>query len=171
MIKNIFFDRDGIINEVVRRDGIISSPRNINEFSLRKEFQQVYNKLKERNLNLFVISNQPDIARKLLTEEVLQEMTDEIKSRFLFKEILYCRHDNSDNCNCRKPKPGLIIDLIKKYNLKKEECILIGDSCKDIQAGKNAGIKTMLLITDYNIETDCEPDYKLSKLEELLNLI
>ena len=67
-----------------------------------------------------------------------------------FKEIFVCTHDDEDNCSCRKPKPGMILEAISTNNLKYNECIMIGDSLKDIEAANSAGIDALLLDTSYN---------------------
>ena len=90
----------------------------------------------------------------------------EIREYLPFKEILFCPHDDSDKCNCRKPKPGMINNLITKYNLDKNECLFIGDSEKDILAAKKAKIDAYLINTEYNM--DIKYTYKINYLTELL---
>ncbi len=167
MIRSIFFDRDGVVNEVVFRDGGAFSPLRFEEFRIRKEFVDFYDTISKRDLNLFVVSNQPDIARKRMSEADLESMTSAMEKLFRFKEILYCRHDDADNCDCRKPKPGLINTLVSKYSLKREECLIVGDSWKDMAAGQNAGIKTVFLEGGYNTGKVTDFDFKIMKLQEL----
>jgi D-glycero-D-manno-heptose 1,7-bisphosphate phosphatase len=171
LIKTIFLDRDGIINDVVLRDSKVESPRTVSEFKIRPEFINFYKEIDTGGFNLFVISNQPDIARNKMDIKELEIMTEQLNSNFSFKEISYCIHDDSDNCNCRKPKPGMIISLLDKYNLQKEESILVGDSSKDISAGKNAGIKTVVLQTDYNRDSDINSDFEVGSLTEIIRII
>ena len=170
-MKNLFLDRDGIINEIVIRTNKVSSSRMIEEFKIRNEFKNFYNQIKSFPLNIFVVSNQPDIARNLMDKKVLEKINEELLKHFNFTEICYCTHDDKDRCSCRKPKPGLILNLLEKYNLKKEESFIIGDNCKDIIAGQNAGIKTVLLNTSYNNDSQCEPDFKINMLEEVINTL
>jgi D-glycero-D-manno-heptose 1,7-bisphosphate phosphatase len=171
LIKTIFLDRDGIINDVVLRDSKVESPRTVSEFKIRPEFINFYKEIDTGGFNLFVISNQPDIARNKMDIKELEIMTEQLNSNFSFKEISYCIHDDSDNCNCRKPKPGMIINLLDKHNLQKEESILVGDSSKDISAGKNAGIKTVVLQTDYNRDSDINSDFEVGSLTEIIRII
>src|SRR6185437_7759938 len=110
-MKNLFLDRDGVINEIVMRGDVVSSPRSLYEFNIRPEFEQFHEELQGRNLNLFVVSNQPDVSRRLLPESILADMTA-LLDRFAFKEIVYCIHDDSHGCQCRKPKPGMITRLL-----------------------------------------------------------
>lgn len=171
LIRNLFFDRDGIINEVIFRDSKVESPRTFLEFRIRQEFVNFYNEIAESDFNLFVISNQPDVSRNKMDIEELEKMTNQLIFSFKFKDISYCLHDDSDNCNCRKPKPGMITKLLEKYNLLTDESILIGDSIKDVLAGLNAGIKTVLLRTNYNLNSDIHADYRINNLTEILKII
>ena len=147
--KNIFLDRDGIVNDVILRDGIVSSPRSLEEFKFRDDFLNFAKKI-DKNHNFFLVTNQPDIKRKMLKLDDLQKMHDRLMNILSFKEIFVCAHDDDDNCSCRKPKPGMILEAISTNNLKYGECIMIGDSLKDIEAANSAGISVVLLDTDYS---------------------
>jgi D-glycero-D-manno-heptose 1,7-bisphosphate phosphatase len=145
--KNIFLDRDGIVNDVILRNGIVSSPRSLEEFKFRDDFLNFAKKI-DKNHNFFLATNQPDIKRKLLKLDDLQKMHDKLMNVLPFKELFVCVHDDEDNCSCRKPKPGMILEAISKNNLKYDECIMIGDSIKDIEAANSAGIDAILLDTN-----------------------
>ena len=93
-------------------------------------------------------------------------MHEKVANSLYFNEIYVCKHDDGDDCECRKPKPGMILDAISKHNLKYEECIMIGDSIKDIEAAHAAGIDAFLLDTNYNKDIT----YK-NKIQSLLSLI
>jgi D-glycero-D-manno-heptose 1,7-bisphosphate phosphatase len=166
----LFLDRDGIINEVVIREGRIESPRSVDEFVIRNEFINFYSKLHSLNCSLFIVSNQPDIARGIMDYNVLDNINQILRSEFVFNDILYCTHDDSDKCSCRKPKPGLINSLIEQYSLSKDDSLILGDSWKDIECGKRAGIKTILLNTEYNKTQKCLPDYSINNLDQLLQV-
>jgi D-glycero-D-manno-heptose 1,7-bisphosphate phosphatase len=171
LLDTIFFDRDGVINEVVLQNGEVSSPRTPDQFHLRSDFITTYDQLPLSQLSLFVVSNQPDVSRGLLSEDALDAMTKELETRFQFKEVLCCMHDNHHNCLCRKPKPGMLNYLIKKYGIDRSRSVLIGDSKKDILAGAAAGIMTIYLRQDYNQVPGCEPDYIIDSLQEILGII
>ncbi len=152
------------------RDNAPASPRHLSEFRIKDEFIGLYKQLPAK-LNLFVVSNQPDIARKLMGTDALESMHSQLKKEFAFKEILYCPHDNADNCECRKPKPGMISKLLSKYDLMPDNSILIGDSAKDILAGYAAGIKTIYWQQDYNPLIACKPNFVIDKLSDMLDII
>ncbi len=170
MLKTLFLDRDGIINEIVMRDGGVSSPRTTAEFVIRPDFIEFYERLKSSSLTVFVVSNQPDVSRGGTKEDDLAQIVDVMKTRFKFTEIVHCVHDDSDGCKCRKPKPGMILGFLEKYDLRADEAIIIGDSYKDILAGKAAGIGTVYLQQGYNAVGTCEPDYVVNKLTEVFSL-
>ena len=95
------------------RNNKIESPRFLHEFKILDDFIEIYNVLRKHGYNFFVVSNQPDIARNIMSIDVLKEIDAMLLSRFTFNEILYCIHDDGDNCNCRKPKPGMITNTLK----------------------------------------------------------
>ena len=147
--KYIFLDRDGIVNDVIIRDSIISSPRYLSEFKFRKDFLDFAKNI-DKKYDFFLATNQPDIKRNLLKKDDLNQMHEKLKKLLSFKELFVCMHDDEDNCECRKPKPGMILKAMAKYNLKTDDCVMIGDSIKDIKAANSAGIDAFLLETNYN---------------------
>ncbi len=162
---NIFLDRDGVINEIIYRKDIVSSPRFIDEFKFREDFLS-FAKNVDKTKKFFVVTNQPDVKRKLLRENHLKEMHKKLMDILDFEEIFVCMHDDDDNCKCRKPKPGMILDAISKHNLFHEECIMIGDSVKDLKAANAAGIDAFLLDTNYNKNVDYS--YKIQSLISII---
>ncbi len=167
--KNIFLDRDGIINNIIMRDEIVSSPRTLDEFQFTDHIFEFVESLHKEKKEIFVVSNQPDIARKKMDISELNKMTKKIEEELKIENIAYCIHDDEDCCNCRKPKPGLINNFMKEFNLISAESILIGDSHKDIEAAKNANISSILLSTYYNSYIENSIEYThISSLKDLL---
>ena len=141
MNKALFLDRDGVINidfvyvhkieDFVITDFIIDFCKN---------YQNEY--------LIIVISNQAGIGRGLFTENDLFVLDKYMKNLFLENGIkitasYYCPHHPDDNCSCRKPKPGLILQAYKDFNIDLENSILVGDKMSDLEAGFNAGIKNL----------------------------
>jgi len=148
--RAVFFDRDGVINKLVFRDGDYYSPRNIDNFHLYNDAEKVICKIKEKGYLVLIVSNQPDIARGLLKISVLNEMTQKIYNKLNVDDIFYCMHDDPDIEGCRKPAPGLILKAKKIWNLDLSQSMMIGDSEKDLGAAKNAGIKFILMSRSQN---------------------
>lgn len=170
MIDALFLDRDGIINEVVMRGNVVSSPRNLDELKIRDEFSHFYQKIVFLKFPLLVVSNQPDVRRDLMSHQDLDSITEFIAKKFPKLQFTYCVHDDRDQCACRKPKPGMIADLLKKYSLEAQKSWIIGDSDRDIEAGHRAGVTTILLRTPYN-RIQCFPHFAINGLSEFFSIL
>jgi D-glycero-D-manno-heptose 1,7-bisphosphate phosphatase len=99
MKRAIFLDRDGVINQVVLRDGKPFSPRTVKEFALCDGIGSFLAQSRKAGFLNIVITNQPDIARGLMDSKVLEAMHDSIKKHLSVDDILVCPHDDRDNCH------------------------------------------------------------------------
>jgi D-glycero-D-manno-heptose 1,7-bisphosphate phosphatase len=146
--RAVFFDRDGVLNDLVVRDGVGVSPRRLDDFRLRADAATAAERLRRLGLQLFVTSNQPDIARGLMRREDLDAMTRIVQTALPVQEVLVCPHDDGDGCACRKPKPGMLLELAERWRVNLRASFLVGDSWKDIEAGRRAGCVTILVGPD-----------------------
>lgn len=153
--KAIFLDRDGTINEYV---GFLT---NIDEFKLLDGVTDAIKKINASGFLAIVVTNQPVIARGEVTYEQLDEIHHKMETLLgqvgaYLDAIYYCPHHPHSGyagevkslkieCECRKPKPGMLMKATKDYNIDLEHSWMIGDSKNDILAGKNAGCKTVLI--------------------------
>jgi len=159
MNKAVFLDRDGVINRTIYRDGAFRSPRCIEELAITENIEEVlYDFWRLGFLNI-VVTNQPDVARGFMTEELLLYFHLLLKEKLPIDDISACIHDDKDNCNCRKPKSGLLLDAAFRYNIDLGQSYMIGDTWRDILAGKNVGCTTILV--DYSYNRDIECDYRV----------
>lgn len=169
MQKAIFLDRDGVLNELIYRNNGLFSPRKLSDFKISvdsPEFTRFTSSIGYLNI---VISNQPDISRGLLKENILNEMTNLLKSNLSLNDVFYCVHDDQDRCDCRKPLAGLIFEAVKKWDINISESYFIGDSWKDIEAAKNANVSFFLLDRSYNKSFHC--DSRVSGLKDIYKYI
>ncbi|WP_224316201.1 cbb3-type cytochrome oxidase assembly protein CcoS [Campylobacter canadensis] len=147
--RALFLDRDGVINVdfsyVYERlefvDGI---------FDLCKYFY-------DKAYLIIVITNQSGIGRGYFTKEQMQEFHLRIQNEFKkhnieIKEFFVCPHTPDDNCECRKPKPKMILDAIKKYDIDENNCVFVGDKISDVQAAFAANIENIYLFTKDKLE-------------------
>jgi len=145
--RAVFLDRDGVINKgAPPRDYI----KIWGEFEFLPGVKKAIRKLNERGFLVIVVSNQSGIAKRVMTEDDLREihsrMEDELREEGAkIDRIYYCPHDPMDNCRCRKPKPGLLLKAAQEYDIDLDRSWMIGDSESDIEAGKRAGCKTILI--------------------------
>jgi histidinol-phosphate phosphatase family protein len=162
----VFLDRDGVLTE---EKSYITSMEDLNIFPYVKEC--IY-QIHEKGYYAMVITNQSAVARGLLSEERLQEMNQYLIDETNVDAVYYCPH--LGNCNCRKPKTGLIEKACSDYPIDMEHSYMVGDRASDIMLGKNAGIKTVLLESGYGtkrLESDVTPDYQFEDLRDLINIL
>lgn len=141
----VFLDRDGVLNELVQRDGADVSPRDPGEFRLRPDAAAAVRELRSAGLPVLVVTNQPDIARGRMPVEALERMTAILKSALPVDDVAVCPHDDADACDCRKPNPGLLLDLASRWDVDLQRSYMIGDSWRDVGAGRAAGCRTILI--------------------------
>lgn len=143
MNKALFLDRDGVINIDY---GHVYKP---SDFVFYEGIFDLVKKYQQNGYLIFVISNQAGIAKGMYTMDDLDVIDKYMKDEFLKRGIkitasYYCPHKDEDNCDCRKPKPGLIMMAKKDYDIDLGNSTLIGDKMSDLEAGNNAGIKNLL---------------------------
>ena len=171
MEKAVFFDRDGVLNSAIVRNGKPFSPTSLSEFRIEYGAGKVIEKLKEMNFLTFIISNQPEIARGNLSIQNVLKMNSLLEQRFGITKSYFCPHDDFDNCECRKPKPGMLIQAALEFDLDLTKCFLVGDRWKDIEAGKAAGCKSILLDRGYDEPLPSKPYFRISALVQLFKHI
>jgi D-glycero-D-manno-heptose 1,7-bisphosphate phosphatase len=146
----IFFDRDGVLNEVVWRDGKPASPRSPDELVLAGDCHDTVGRLRSAGFLTFVVTNQPDVRRGLMTADSLEAIHRRLGEEIAFEEIACCPHDDRDHCGCRKPRPGMLLDLARRWSVDLTASWMIGDQDRDTACGQAAGCRTALLSRPYN---------------------
>ena len=145
----IFLDRDGIMNRAVVREGRPYPPAWLEDVEILSGTITSLEYLAGCGYVLIGITNQPDVARGTKSREVVESINHWIQSRLPIREIFVCYHDNASDCECRKPKPGLILQAAEKYDIDLSQSWMVGDRWKDIAAGKAAGLKTIFVDYQY----------------------
>ena len=153
--KVVFLDRDGVIN----RDspGYIKS---WSEFEFLPGSLEAIRQLTSKGFAIIVITNQSAVNRNLISKNELEHMhrlmVENVRSHGgRIDDIFYCPHVPTDDCDCRKPKPGMIHSAIHTYRLDVASSIMIGDSVRDIACARNAGCGRAILVkTGYGIEAE-----------------
>lgn len=157
MIKNIFFDRDGTL-------GTLKDVRLPGSMILFPETRHVLRRLKDDGFKIFIATNQSCIARG--TDggyDFAKEFSD-----YGADDWFICPHDSGDQCDCRKPKPGLLEQAIRKHGLVREECIYVGDRETDIECAHRAGMRAVLLSVQ---KPNTAADYTIVSLFQLEKLL
>ena len=171
-IKVIFLDRDGVINKEI---GYLYK---IKDFSFINGVFKVCNYLQSVGYNLIIITNQSGIARGYYKEEDFHRLNKWMLEQFTSNgikilDIFFCPHNPNAGCNCRKPKPGLLIEANKKYSIDMKKSWMIGDKEVDVSAANSAGItNTILVKTGHEIdETKSNARFILKSIEDCIGII
>jgi len=180
MKKAIFMDRDGVIckeKNLFYRGSPITLPKQFEWIPESKEAFSFLSKLED--FLLIVVTNQSIINKGLLSVEDFHEINrpiyDELKKyNKNLGGLYFCPHTPKEECDCRKPKIGMLLQAKKELNLDLRKSYFIGDATSDIQTGKNAGCKTILVGTGYcgkDYKFDVKPDFVIKNLLEMPSIL
>ena len=149
MNKALFLDRDGVIN--IEKNYLYQ----IEDFEFIDGIFELCSYYMKLGYLILVVTNQSGIARKYYTEDQFHFLTMWMEKQFLLHDVkinhvYFCPHHPSisNDCNCRKPKPGMLFDAKNDFNIDLSNSILIGDRERDIEAGINAGLNELYLLSD-----------------------
>lgn len=171
MRKAIFLDRDGVINKAIIRGGKPFAPLQIEEFEIESTAKAAFRKFEIMGFVVAIVTNQPEISRGNLSIETTNEMHKILNIHLGIEHFYICRHDDQDNCNCRKPKPGLILQATRELNIDIKNSFLIGDRSSDIKAGQSAGCKSIWIDRNYAEKSPTGNFFRCTSLMEAVNII
>jgi D-sedoheptulose 7-phosphate isomerase len=145
-----------VLNDVVTRDGEIGSPRSLAELRLAPGAAEVVAELRAAGFRVFAVTNQPDVARGLVSSAASVAIMDAVRSAVGLEDARVCPHDEGDGCACRKPLPGMIRELAYEWGVDLTRSYVVGDRWRDVGAGHAAGCTTVLLRRPYNAEVGAD---------------
>jgi D-glycero-D-manno-heptose 1,7-bisphosphate phosphatase len=148
-LRAIFLDRDGVLNRAIIRAGKPYPPANLGELEILPDVPAALAALKECGFLLLVVTNQPDVARGNQQRAMVECIHEALRKALPIDDFFVCYHDDRDDCACRKPKPGLLLQAAGKYGLELKSSYLIGDRWRDIEAGQAAGCATLWIDRGY----------------------
>jgi len=187
MKKAVFLDRDGVLNELVLNPatGEYEPPHFPKDLVLYPGVLESLQLLDKSGFELFLVSNQPDFAKGKTTLENIQAVHEKLdgilkSAGLIFSEYYYCYHhprgivpEYSFDCACRKPKPHIIIKAAQDYGIDLKNSWMIGDRDSDIECGKSAGVKTILIenIHSLSYRGSSSPDFSAANLKIAVQII
>ena len=175
--KALFLDRDGVINEDY------GHVYQINKFHLIENIENLIRKANENHFKVIVVTNQAGIGKHFFSEDDFYAIINYMKDLFFKKNcfidaVYHCPYHPTEgigkylkNSNDRKPNPGMLLRAQKDFNLDMRKSILIGDNMSDIEAGKNASVKTNILFDKNNNEIKRGDFIKINSLYEALEYL
>jgi len=160
----VFLDRDGVINHAVIRAGRPHPPQSATEVEILPGVSEALRQLKEAGFALVVVTNQPDVARGHQRREEVEAIHARLAAALPIDEFRVCYHDDRDDCACRKPRPGLLLQE-PKYDLTRS--VMVGDRWRDVEAGQRAGVAATVLVDyQYDEAGTAVPDLRIGSLAE-----
>ncbi|MBA4602613.1 D-glycero-alpha-D-manno-heptose-1,7-bisphosphate 7-phosphatase [Thermoactinomyces mirandus] len=156
LVKAVFLDRDGVINEVkTDRVNLVNRPE---DFHLLAGVPEAIAKLRQLGFKIFVVTNQGGVGLGYITEKTLAKIHQKMRRDLIAQhpeaiidDILYCPHKPVAGCACRKPRAGMILKLAQKYHVDLSQSWMIGDRTTDLEAGNRAGCQSILISKDYTL--------------------
>jgi D-glycero-D-manno-heptose 1,7-bisphosphate phosphatase len=187
--RAIFFDKDGVINSDRGVYGITEEP----EFL--PGIDSIISSCRSKGFQIIIVTNQPAVARGIVSEESLRKLLDDFKNKLAAKNknaiidsMYYCPHHPNANlqryrlsCSCRKPKPGMILQACSDLNIDPRKSYAVGDRISDVIAGHLAGCTTIqflsgqhdskMIETDLVLDHEIGPDFTITDLSQLEDII
>jgi len=156
----------------VVRNGTPYPPANAAELVFTPNAKEALQELKAQGFLLLVVTNQPDVAKGITTRAAVEEINHKLASELPVDDVFVCYHQDKDDCDCRKPKPGMILQGSRKHNVDLAESFMVGDRWRDVEAGQNAGCRTVFIDGGYEERQPARPaDATVHSLKEATDWI
>lgn len=127
--------------------------------------------LRRLGFKLIMVTNQPDVALGRTSKEFVDAVNEDLARDLRLDGIEVCFHDDQADCECRKPKPGMLLHAAAKYRIDLSASIIVGDRWRDIEAGRRAGCRTVFVDYGYQAELVTNPDHVANSLRSALEWI
>ncbi|WP_210209901.1 D-glycero-alpha-D-manno-heptose-1,7-bisphosphate 7-phosphatase [Pseudolabrys taiwanensis] len=160
-----------MINANVERDGRPVAPRRMEDFRLLPGVTEAVQRLKDAGFLIVVVTNQPDVRTGHISAETIKAMHAELRNQMPLDDIKACFHVDADNCLCRKPRPGMILDAAREFDIDLPKSYVVGDRWRDIESGRNAGCLTILVDCGYEQDGPLRPTATVRSLVEAAAVI
>lgn len=169
--RAVFFDRDGVLNDAIVRDGKPYPPASVGELRIEPAAAQAIEMLRSLGFATIAITNQPDVARGTQDRQTVERINAEVQSATGIDAVYTCYHDDRDACDCRKPKPGLILRACREVGLDASGSYLIGDRMKDIEAARAARCSPVFIDRSYAETVEPAPGIVVRSFDQAIQAI
>lgn len=171
MNRAVFLDRDGVINRARTQNNLPIAAKSLSELEILPGVLEGVAILANRGFELVIVTNQPDVARGNLKKEAVEEIHSYLSEKLGIKHFYTCFHDDSDQCACRKPRPGLLADAAEDLNIDLSRSFMIGDRWRDIGAGQAVGCQCIFIDASYSERRPQSPFTTVLSLLQAAQLI
>ncbi|MEQ8345873.1 MAG: transaldolase [Sneathiellaceae bacterium] len=145
MKRAVFLDRDGVLNRAFLVGGKPMPPPDLSAFEINPGVAEACARLRDAGWLLIVATNQPDVAKGTQRREVVEAMHDRLRAELPLDAIKVCWEQDGPACTCYKPKPGMLLEAARDFDIDLDASVMVGDRWRDIGAGQNAGCYTILV--------------------------
>jgi D-glycero-D-manno-heptose 1,7-bisphosphate phosphatase len=170
-VRAVFLDRDGVINRAIVREGKPYPPATLGELEVLPGVSDALRDLKARGYALIVVTNQPDVARGTLRAEDVAAIHAHLGATLPIDAFFVCFHDSGDHCNCRKPRPGMLLEAARRHDIDLARSYMVGDRWRDVDAGNAAGVRAFLVDYGYDEQQPAGPFRRVRSLREAADAI
>jgi D-glycero-D-manno-heptose 1,7-bisphosphate phosphatase len=167
----VFLDRDGVVNRNVIRDGKPCAPRTLAQFRLLPGVKAATWALRDAGYPIVIVTNQPDIGNNFIAPAIVEAMHERLHAALAPAAIEICPHSQEDGCDCRKPKPGMLMRAAARLGIALEKSFMIGDRWSDVAAGHAVGCRTFLVGRGSPGELPVKPDAIVASMPAAARLI
>ena len=169
--KAVFFDRDGVLNLGILKNGKSFAPKQFKDFKLYPKIKKYCEKLKKKGFKIIVITNQPDVGKGKIKKKEIFKMHKKLKLEISYDDI-FCSFSQFKKSYFRKPNPGMILKAVKKHKIDLNKSFLIGDRWSDISAAEKVNCKSIFIDRKYKEKTEIfNPTKKVKSLSSAINFI
>jgi D-glycero-D-manno-heptose 1,7-bisphosphate phosphatase len=171
--RAVFLDRDGVINRALEREGLPYPPASLAEFEILPEVPAACARLKQAGFLLVVATNQPDVGRGALAQSVVEAIHAHLLRQLPIDRVEVCYHAGRGGppCDCRKPKPGMLLRAARELGIDLAQSWMVGDRWRDIDCGHAAGCKTIFIDYGYAEALRQKPDFSAGNLAGAADII
>jgi D-glycero-D-manno-heptose 1,7-bisphosphate phosphatase len=142
----VFLDRDGVLNRApAGTDGVVRPPETLEALEVMPGAAEACALLRASGYALVIVTNQPDVPRGRLSHATVEAMNRRVATAVGIDDVRVCYHDGPDRCACRKPAPGMLVDAARDRGLDLTRSFIVGDSWRDVEAGRRAGCRTVFV--------------------------
>ena len=152
----VFLDRDGVLIPQRVVNGRLAQADAGSASDLLPGVSDACQRLHENGMLLFVVTNQPDIARGTIALADVEAVHSWLTERLPIDRVYMCPHDDADACDCRKPRPGMLLTAAREWGVSLRASTMVGDRWRDIEAGQRAGCATVYIPRDYG---ELQPEF------------
>ena len=171
MRRAVFLDRDGVLNAAVIRAGKPYPPDTLAGLEILPGVREALWSLRQAGYLNIVVTNQPDVATGKQQSGVVEAMHDRLQRELPLDAVKVCYHTDDQKCDCRKPKPGMLLEAAREYGIDLLRSFLVGDRWRDIAAGQAAGCRCFFVDYGYDEKRPAQPYVAVKSCSEAAVLI